>query len=122
EHEGVHAVPFLEAVNRRDVRVIEGGNELRFALEARLPIRFKSKRSGQNLQRHVAVELGIPRAVDLTHSARAKRRHDFVDAEAYAGGESHRSHYRLSAPTTSPRRPKVITQTRSKKGGGCPPP
>jgi hypothetical protein len=44
----------LEPVNLRDVRVIEGRERLRFALESRQPIGVAGKRLGQDLDRDVA--------------------------------------------------------------------
>jgi hypothetical protein len=39
---------------------------------------------GQHFERHVSTEANVARAVDLTHAARAKRRDDFVRAQAIA--------------------------------------
>ena len=69
-------MPFavLEAVDRRDVRMVERGEDLRLALEAREPLGIARERVGQNLQRDVAVELGVAGPIDLAHPAGADRR------------------------------------------------
>ena len=43
----------------------------------------------QHLDRDVALEPRVARAVDLAHAARAERRQDLVRAEALAGSEGH---------------------------------
>ena len=43
----------------------------------------------QHLDRHVAIQLGIARAVDLAHTARADRGKNFVRADASAGRQIH---------------------------------
>ena len=57
------ATDFLEAVDLRDVRVIQGGERLRFALEASQPVRISPKRLGQDLDGNIAIELGISREI-----------------------------------------------------------
>ena len=84
-HDRTHTATFLEAVDVRDVRVIDGRQCLRFAREPREPIGVAGERVGQDLQRDVAIELRIARAEDLAHSARADAGDDFVDAETRAG-------------------------------------
>ena len=43
----------------------------------------------QHLERHVAPEPGVARAVHLAHSARAQRGYDLVGAEARPGSQCH---------------------------------
>ncbi len=45
----------------------------------------------QDLQRDIAIELGVARAIDLAHAPFAEQGHDFVRADASAGGERHGS-------------------------------
>jgi len=40
------------------------------------------ERVGQDLQRNIATELCISRAIDLAHAALPEERHDFIGAEA----------------------------------------
>ena len=67
--------------------MIERRERLRFAREAREPVGIGRERLGQHLQRDVAIEFGVAGAIDLTHSAFADQRGDFVDAETGAGGK-----------------------------------
>ena len=61
---------------------------LRFACEPREPVGVAGERVGKDLQRDIAIELGIARAEYLAHPARADAGDDFVDAEARTGSES----------------------------------
>ena len=88
EHERHLAVLLLETVDGRDVRVVERGQDLGFALEPREARRIGRHRRRQDLDRHVAFQLAVARAIDLAHSAFADLRGDFVGAEAGAGRES----------------------------------
>ena len=81
------AARFFEAVDARDVRMIQRREDLRFALEAREAIGIVRERVRQDLDRDVAIQLRVARAIDLAHAACADRGDDFVDAEARAGGE-----------------------------------
>ena len=44
---------------------------------------------GQDLDRDVATQPRVARAVDVAHAARANQRDDFIGAEPRAGGEGH---------------------------------
>ena len=68
-HDGVDTVCILEAVDRRDVRVVERRQQLGFALESGQVIGIGRQRGRQGLQRHVAIELRIARAIHLAHAA-----------------------------------------------------
>ena len=62
---------------------------LRLALEPRQPIRISRERLGQDLQRHLPVQLRIGGLVDLAHAALADQGGDVVVPEAGAGLQSH---------------------------------
>ena len=87
-HDRTHAATFFEAVDVRDVRVIECRQRLRFACEPREPVGVAGERIGQYLQRDIAIELRIARTEYLAHPADADAGDDLVDAEARAGSES----------------------------------
>ena len=89
EDEEQPAVRFVEAVDRTDVRMIERREELRFALEPGEAFGIPRDDIWQDLERHVAIELCIARAIDLAHAARAQSGDDFVRAEARASGQGH---------------------------------
>ena len=56
----------------------------RFALEARAPVGIGRERERQDLDRDVAPELVVARAVDLAHAPDAEQRADRVRPEALA--------------------------------------
>jgi len=80
----------FQAVDLRDVRVIQRGERLRFAFESRQSIRIVGERVGKNLQRDVTIEFRVPRAIDLAHPTRAERGDDLVGSEARAWRKPHR--------------------------------
>ena len=88
--ERAHAVAVFEAVNLRDVRMVERRERLRFAREAREAIGVVGERVRQDFKRDVAVELRITRPIDLPHPAFTDLGRDDVDAEAGAGTEGQR--------------------------------
>ena len=59
------------------------------ALEPRQGIRIRRERLRQHLDRHLALQLRIPRPVHLSHPARAQRRDDLVGPEARSGRQRH---------------------------------
>ena len=76
--EEVGAVSFLDRVERDDVRMIEGGDGARFALEAGEALGIAGDVGRQHLEGHVAAELGIGGAKDLAHSTCANGGSDAV--------------------------------------------
>ena len=87
--EGAHAARLLEAVDRGDVGVLELGEDLRLALEPREAFGVLGEGLGQDLDRDLALQLRVGRAVDDTHPALAERGGDLVGSEAGAGDEAH---------------------------------
>ena len=83
-HQRAALTGFLEAVNLRDVRVVQRGEDLRFAAEPREPIRIGGDVRQQHLERHVAIQLAVAGAIDLAHSALAKFREDCIGPESLA--------------------------------------
>ena len=78
EHEGPHAIRVLHAVDGGDVGMVERRQQACLALEARQAVRISRERGRDNLDRHVAAERGIARAIDLAHAARPKEADDLV--------------------------------------------
>jgi hypothetical protein len=64
----------FETVDVRDVGMVEGGQRLRFAGEAGEAFRDAPEKLGHDLQGDVAVEPGVPGAIDLARAARAEER------------------------------------------------
>ena len=81
--------PALQAIDLRDVRMIERCERLGFAFKPHHPIGVAGKRVGQNFDRDVAVESGIAGAIHLAHSAFAKFRDDLVGSDSRAGVNGH---------------------------------
>lgn len=78
-----------DVVNREDVGVVERRDGPRFLLEAPKPNSVDSEPGRQHLERHLAPQSRVARAVDYSHSAFAERSGDFVRSEAGAGTERH---------------------------------
>ncbi len=88
QHQSLRAVALLEAVNGRDVRMIERGEELRLALEPQPAVGLECEQLGQDLQRDVAIQLRVARAVHLAHSADTQRADDMVGTDSMTRGEA----------------------------------
>ena len=82
-----------------DVRMAQGREQPRLALEAGQAFRVLSDRFGQDLDRHFAAERAVERAVHLTHAAGAQRSDDFVRAETGPGRERHETFRDYNART-----------------------
>ena len=83
--------------------MVECGEDFRFALEARNPVRIAGKGQGQDLYRDIAFQQRIAGAIDLAHATGTEDGFDFVGAEARSALEGHlRGFYtvRLKPDTT----------------------
>ena len=78
----------LDRVDRRDVRVVQGRERLRFALKSCEAVGIGGEGIRQHLDRDLAAEARVGGAVDRTHAAFTDLGGDFEDAEARAGSES----------------------------------
>ena len=74
-------VRLLDAVDRTDVRMIEGREQAGFTLEPGETIGIRRKRRRQDLDRDVPSQLRVPRAIHLPHAAFANPRRDHVRPE-----------------------------------------
>jgi len=79
----------LEAVDVRDVGLVERSEQFRLAFESGQAFGVPSHFGGQHLDRHVAAELRVGGAVHLAHPARADGGGDLVGSEARSRRESH---------------------------------
>ena len=79
--EEMHVIGLLDGENGDDVRMIQRGYGPRFTLEAHQALRIARHFGGQNFQRHFAPQLGVGRAIDLTHATGANRGGDVVMGE-----------------------------------------
>ena len=66
------------------------------AVESSEAIGIRREELGQHLDRHITMELGIARAVYLTHAARPERGGDFVVTKPGASRQRHRALFRMS--------------------------
>ena len=110
-HQGERAVALLDTVDLRDVGMVECRQRLRLALEARPPLGIRGQQIRQDLDRDVAIELDVARAIDLAHSAFADLGLDPVMTEK---GTDH-GRVRLSA-TARPRRSSRENAGRAEAG------
>ena len=88
-HDVRRAVVHADVVHREDVRMVQRRGGSRFLLEALQPVGIGARRSRENLDRDVAPEARVARAIDLAHPARAEQRIDFVGTEMDTGCERH---------------------------------
>ena len=82
EDEGLGVAVVFQAVDGADVGMVERGQDLGLAFEPGQPVGVLRERLGQDLQRHITVELRIARAIHLSHAALAYLAGHLVDAEA----------------------------------------
>jgi len=64
-----------------DIGVIERGQHFGLALKASQAARIAGEGVGENLQGHIALQLGVTSAVHLAHAARRKERHNLVGTQ-----------------------------------------
>ena len=99
----------LEAVDGRDVRVVERREQPCLALEADATLGARAHAFGQHLDRDVTVQPTIGGAIDLAHPARAEERDDLVRADSGSWNQRHESctllHCKPSAIGQTPSRP-----------------
>ena len=62
EDQGAHAVRVLHPVDRCDVRMVQRGEDVRFALKARQPLRVRANSSGRIFDGDVALRDFVSRA------------------------------------------------------------
>jgi hypothetical protein len=86
---GPPAGVLLQAVNARDVGVVERGQRERLATKLRDRVRVAAHGAGQDFERDVTLEPRVVRAIDLAHASGAERGDDLVGPEASADGPWH---------------------------------
>ncbi len=74
-----------------NVRVVQRSERLGLALEATQPLVVVGELLGQHLDRHLALEPRVTRAVDLSHRPGPEGTEDLVEGEGLAGGEGQES-------------------------------
>ena len=89
ENKRTSVVGFFEAVDRRDVGMVQRSQNLCFTLKPCQPLRVGRERFGENLERHLALELGIDGLIHLSHAALADEGGHVVMAEPGADFQRH---------------------------------
>ena len=84
-----HAIFGAEAVDRENARMRQRRDCARLPLEAGLAFWIVAGVPGEDLERHVAAEHRIARAIHFAHAAGGNRRDHFVHAEAESAGKLH---------------------------------
>ena len=80
-----HGAGGFEAVDLRNLRVVERREHVRFARKPCHPVGIAFKDLRENLQRDVAIQGRVTGTVYLAHAACADRGNDLVHADASAG-------------------------------------
>src|SRR5262245_2410029 len=80
-HQEVAAINFLYAVNRCDIRMIQGCQDAGFTLESRNTIGIVAERFGKELDRDTTSQLRIGSLIDIAHSAGSDVTSDLVMCE-----------------------------------------
>ena len=70
-HDKAAAIVLADVVNGADVRMIQAGSRLRFALKAFERLRAASQIFGEEFERHGTLEAHVLGLIDLAHAARA---------------------------------------------------
>lgn len=87
-HRG-HAGGVLDAIDMGDVGMVQCRECFGFSLQAGEPVWVRRDIGREHLDRHVAIQLAITGAIDLTHAPGANQRQDLASAETSAGAQSH---------------------------------
>ena len=80
-HQEAAVALVLEAVERRDVGMVERRQHARLALEARQHVGPRAELGREQLDRDLAPEPAVARAVDLAHAAATEQAEDTVAGE-----------------------------------------
>ncbi len=101
--QGAHPARLFEPEDRRDVGMVQLGEQPCLALEARQTLGVGGEGRGQHLDRHLTLEPGVAGAIHLAHATLAKLGGDLVSAEARAGGKGHLGAGIIAASSTPTR-------------------
>ena len=96
--ERAYTARVLEAVDLRNVRMIEGREHLRLAFETGEAIGVGCEKGRKDFYRDVPQQLRVAGFVDLAHATRPDGGQDFIDAQTGAWSEGHEMRLSLSQP------------------------
>lgn len=85
-HDETYAAAFADIMDDRDVRMVERRRRFRLTREAKHPVLVRREISGQNFQRHRAIQPRVAREINLSHAAGAEQGIDLIVTE-YAADE-----------------------------------
>jgi hypothetical protein len=81
QHQRCHAIRFVEPIDRSDVRMVERGEQPRFARKPRAALEIVLEVPRQDLDRNVPTQLTVVRAIHLPHPTRAEHTGNRVRAK-----------------------------------------
>jgi hypothetical protein len=76
-------------MHSQNIGMVESSDGPGFLFEAPQPIGVGCERGRKHLDRHIAPEPRVPRAIHLAHTARTQRRLNFIRTKFSASGERH---------------------------------
>ena len=82
-HQSPRAAGLFQAMNRRNIRMVQRSEDLGFPAEPRHAIRVVRKKLGDHFQRDISIELGVGGTVDLTHATLANLFPDLSSARCF---------------------------------------
>src|SRR6185295_10230074 len=80
-HEEVRLALAADVIKHTYIRMVERGDRLRFALEARAHFRIRREVLREHLDSDFATQARVLRAIHFAHAARTEGRNDFVRTE-----------------------------------------
>ena len=89
EDQKLAALDLLESVDGADVRMVERGEQLRLAPEARHALRIVDEARWQCFQRDITIQPRVARAIDLAHPSDAEQRTNLVGPQPGSRREGH---------------------------------
>ncbi len=89
-HDVGRAVVLADVKDRNDVWMVQGGSGLRFLFKAAKTLGVPRPVLGKYLDRHVALQRGVARAIDFTHPAGTQGAENFVAIQFRTWGQWHR--------------------------------
>ena len=89
QHQRPRPLGLLDTVDGGDVGMVEAGEDPRLPLEPGEAIRVRREGVGQDLQRDLAVELGVGGLPDLAHAALTEEGRDVVVPELVTDAQRH---------------------------------
>src|SRR5262249_44734229 len=88
-HDRARSAEILEAVDGRDVRVVDRCEQPRLTLEAGITLGAGEPGFGQHLDGDVTTQPRVRRAINLAHPARAEQRDDLVRTDSGSRCDGH---------------------------------